>query len=124
MAKQVNSEKELEEILEAPDKVVVFYFLENCGHCKAMHDPYDQLADGHKDTKFVKVESKKIPKKLNKNLFPDFELREGGQVKRKAEGEMSKEELGNKLFDTPLRGGRRRRTRTRRLRRRTRKVFH
>lgn len=123
MAKEVESEEELEKILKSPEKVVVFYFWKDCGHCKAMHDPYESLAEDHKDTKFVKVETENIPKKLNKKAFPEFELREKGEVKAKAGGEMTKEELNSKLFGGKL-GGRRRRTRTRRLRRRTRKALH
>jgi hypothetical protein len=121
--KEVENEKELEEILESPDKTVVFYFWSMCPHCQVMHGPYDQLGKDHKDTKFVKVEAKNIPKKLNKTAFPEFELREKGKVKKSAQGEMSKEELESQLFGGKL-GGRRRRTRTRRLRRRVRKTLH
>jgi len=121
--KEVESEKELEEILKSPEKVVIFYFWNMCGHCQAMHEPYEQLENDHKDVKFVKVETKNIPKKLKKTAFPEFELREGGQVKKTVGGEMTKEELGTKLFGEKL-GGRRRRTRSRRLRRRTRKTLH
>jgi thiol-disulfide isomerase/thioredoxin len=121
--KEVESEKELEEILESPQKVVIFYFWDRCGHCQKMHEPYDQLEKDHTDTKFVKVETKNIPKKLNKSSFPEFELREKGKVKAKTGGEMTKEELNKQLFGGSL-GGRRRRTRSRRLRRRTRKVLH
>ena len=121
--KEVESEKELEEILKSPGKVVIFYFWNMCGHCQAMHEPYEQLENDHKDVKFVKVETKNIPKKLKKTAFPEFELREGGQVKKTVGGEMTKEELGTKLFGEKL-GGRRRRTRSRRLRRRTRKTLH
>lgn len=121
--KEIQSEKELEEVLKSPGKVAVYYFWNMCPHCQAMHEPYDQLESDHKDVKFVKVETKNIPKKLNKSAFPEFELREGGKVKTSVGGEMSKEELGSKLFGSKL-GGRRRRSRTRRLRRRTRKTLH
>jgi len=126
--KEVESEKELEEILKSPEKVVVFYFWDRCGHCQKMHEPYEQLEDDHKDTKFVKVETKNIPKKLGKSAFPEFELRERGKVKAKTGGEMTKKELDAKLFGGSglafANGGRRRRTRSRRLRRRTRKILH
>lgn len=123
MVTEVQSEKELEEILKSPQKVVVFYFWKQCGHCEAMQKPYEELEGAHTDTKFVKVETKNIPKRLNKKAFPEFELREGGQIKKKVGGEMTKEQLDNQLFGTKL-GGRRRRTRTRKLRRRTRKILH
>ena len=121
--KEIENPKELEEVLKSPDKTVVYYFWSMCPHCQRMHKPYEQLEADHTDTKFVKVETKNIPKKLKKTAFPEFELREGGQVKQTVGGEMSKEELGSKLFGSKL-GGRRRRARTRRLRRRTRKTLH
>jgi hypothetical protein len=121
--KEVQSERELEEILESPSKVAVFYFMSQCPHCQVMHKPYEDLENSHKDTKFVKVEAGRIPKKLGKSAFPEFELRENKKVKSKAEGEMSKEDLDTRLFGGKL-GGRRRRTRSRKLRRRTRKILH
>jgi thiol-disulfide isomerase/thioredoxin len=115
--KEVQSEKELESVLNSPEKIVIFYFWNACPHCQAMHRPYDELEKDHKDVKFVKVESKNIPDKLGKSSFPEFELREKKKVKKSVGGEMSKEELNAKLFGRNL-GGRRRRTRTRRLVRR------
>jgi hypothetical protein len=119
--KEIKSEKELEEVLKSPDKVVIFYFWDMCPHCQNMHEPYDDLEDNHKDTKFVKVETKNIPEKLGKDSFPEFELRKNKKVIGKARGEMSKDDLEKELFGGSLRGGRRR-TRTRRLRRRVGKV--
>lgn len=121
--REIKSEDEMEEILNSPAKIVVFYFWKDCGHCQAMHEPYDELEKDHKDVKFVKVETENIPKKLGKTSFPDFELREGKKVKAKAGGEMSKQDLEKRLFGG-TNGGRRRRTRTRRLRRRTVKRLH
>lgn len=116
--KEIQNPKELEDILNSSEKVVIFYFWDMCPHCQVMHQPYDDLEKDHKDVKFVKVETKNIPKKLNKSSFPEFELREDKKVKSKAGGEMTKEELNKQLFGGNL-GGRRRRTRSRRLRRRT-----
>lgn len=121
--KEVKSEKELDEILESPSKTVIFYFWDMCPHCQVMHKPYDELEKDHKDVKFVKVESKNIPDKLGKSSFPEFELREGKKVKKSVGGEMTKEELNQKLFGGST-GGRRRRTRTRRLVRRVGKRRH
>jgi thiol-disulfide isomerase/thioredoxin len=129
--REVESEEELEKILKSPDRVVIFYFMDTCGFCQKMHEPYDELEKDHKDVKFVKVETKHIPKKLGKDSFPDFELREGKEVKAKAKGAMEKKELEKELFGGSgvglafANGGRRRRrTRTRRLRRRTVKRLH
>jgi thiol-disulfide isomerase/thioredoxin len=120
---EIEDEERLDDVLKSPNKVVVFYYWDMCPHCQVMHKPYDDLAKNHKDVKFVKVESKNIPEKLNKGSFPEFELRENKKTKKSVGGEMSKEELESKLFGGSL-GGRRRRTRSRRLRRRTRKHLH
>lgn len=122
--REVESEKELEDILNSPEKMVVFYFWDMCGHCQNMQKPYDELEKDHKDVKFVKVESRNIPEKLNKKSFPEFELREGKKVKKSVGGEMSKDDLTKQLFGGNTGGRRRRRTRTRRLRRRTLKRLH
>lgn len=114
--KEVENPKELENILNSPGKVVVFYFWSMCPHCQVMHEPYDRLEKDHGDVKFVKVESKNIPKKLKKSAFPEFELRQNKRVKRSVGGEMSKEELDKKLFGRVVG-----RSRTRRLSRRVRK---
>ena len=121
--KEIESEKELEEVLKSPDKVAIFYFWDMCGHCQNMQQPYAELEDKHKDVKFVKVETKHIPKKLNKKSFPDFELRKNNKVIGKARGEISKDELEKELFGGNV-GGRRRRRGTRRLRNRVRKTRH
>ena len=121
--KEVQSEKELESVLNSPEKIVIFYFWNLCPHCQAMHKPYDQLENDHKDVKFIKVESRNIPDKLGKSSFPEFELREKKQVKKSVKGEMSKKSLDSKLFGGSF-GGRRRRTRTRRLVRRVGKRSH
>jgi thiol-disulfide isomerase/thioredoxin len=121
--KEIESPDELEEMLKSSGKIVVFYFWDSCPHCQVMHEPYEELEKDHKDVKFVKVETKNIPKKLGKSSFPEFEFREDKKVKAKAAGSMSKEELNKQLFGG-ANGGRRRRTRTRRLRRRTGKRFH
>lgn len=121
--KEIESEEELEEVLKSPDKVAIFYFWDMCGHCKNMQQPYAELEDKHKDVKFVKVETKNIPKKLGKNSFPDFEVRKNKKVIGRARGELPKEQLEKQLFGGNLRGGRRR-SGTRRLRNRVRKTRH
>lgn len=119
--KEIESEKELEDVLKSPDKIAIFYFWEMCPHCKNMQKPYADLEDKHNDVKFVKVEAKNIPKKLGKNSFPEFEVRKGKKVVGKARGEMPPEQLEKELFGRSV-GGRRRRHSTRRLRNRVRKT--
>ena len=119
--KEIQSKKELEELLESPDKIAIFYFWKVCGHCKMMQKPYAELEDKHKDVKFVKVEQENIPEKLNKKSFPDFELRKNKEVIGKARGEIPKDQLEKELFGGSV-GGRRRRSSTRRLRNRVRKT--
>jgi len=124
--KEAKSPEELKQLLNSDDKIVVFYFLSTCPHCMVMHKPFDEIEKEEKGkAKFIKVEAANIPDDMDKSSFPEFEVREKKKVKKSIGGEMPKEELKSKLFSAS--GGRRarsRRTRSRRLIRRTRKLFH
>lgn len=108
---------ELQNILDSKEPVVIFFYMESCGHCKAMQKPWKELEEEEPGTKFVKIESAEIPPEMGINGFPHFEKREGKKVKKVVKGEMSKDELKQKLFSA----GGKRRTRRRRAGRLTRR---
>ena len=127
--KQVKDSKEISKLLKSEKPVVVFFYADWCPHCHAMQKPYAELEKEHKDVKFVKMESEDIPSELGIYGYPHFEYVKDGGVVRKVDGEMSKEELKSKLMGGQAglvfaNGGRRRRTRARRLRNTRRKVLH
>lgn len=123
--KEVKKADEIRKLMKSSTPVAIFYYAEWCPHCQVMHEPWKQLEkeDGGK-TKFVKMESEDIPSELGISGYPHFVFVKGGQVQAQASGEMSKDELKQKLLGGFANGGRRRRTRTRRNRRTVRKIPH
>jgi thioredoxin 1 len=129
--KEVKKPDEIKKLMKSEDPVAIFYYASWCSHCKVMHEPWSELEkEDDKKTKFVKMESKDIPSELGISGYPHFVYVKGGRIQREIDGEMSKEELKQKLFGGSgvnlafANGGRRRRGRTRRARRRVRKVAH
>jgi hypothetical protein len=120
--KTVKSE-ELKKLLKSQTPVAVYYFMETCPHCIPMHAPWDELSREKLDTKFVKIESADVPSEMGITGFPHFEVVSAG-ITKKADGQMSKDELKKKLF-SKLGGRLLRRRKTRRLRafRKTRRVL-
>ena len=108
--------EELKKLLKSQTPVAVFYFMETCPHCIPMHKPWDELSRDKPDTKFVKIESEDVPPEMGISGYPHFEAVNSG-ITKKADGQMSKEDLKSKLFGGKL-GGFRRRTgrKSRRLR--------
>lgn len=108
---------ELKKVLNSQTPVAVFYYMETCPHCIPMHKPWDDLAAEKPDTKFIKIESADVPPEMGINGYPHFEAVNGG-ITKKADGQMSKDDLKKKLFGGKLGGLRRRRTgrKSRRLR--------
>ena len=111
---------ELKNVLDSNEPVAIFYYMETCPHCQVMHEPWDELEKEEPNVKFVKIESAEVPQEMGISGFPHFEKRKGKKVK-KVDGELSKDDLKQKLFSA---GGKRRtrRRRARGLTRRGRKV--
>ena len=108
---------ELQNILDSDEPVAIFFYMQRCPHCKVMHEPWKELEEEQPNVKFVKIESAEIPPEMGINGFPHFEMRKGKKVKKVVKGEISKDELKQKLFKL----GGKRRTRRRRARRLTRR---
>jgi hypothetical protein len=110
---------ELKKLLKSQTPVAVFYYMETCPHCVAMHRPWDELSREVPDTKFVKIESEDVPSEMGIYGYPHFEV-VGNSTKKKADGQMSKDDLKAKLFGK-LGGALLRRTRRKSRRLRTRR---
>ena len=122
--KEVKKPDEIKKLMSSEEPVAIFYYAAWCPHCKVMHQPWKELEkedDGK--TKFVKMESEDIPSELGISGYPHFVYVKSGRVQKETDGEMSKDELKEKLFGG-FGGGRRRRSRTLRRRRTVRKVMH
>lgn len=123
--KEIKKADEIKKLMSSESPVGIFYYAAWCPHCKVMHEPWDELERENKGKiKFVKMESEDIPSELGISGYPHFVFVKGGQVQSEASGEMSKDDLKQKLFGGSINGGRRRRTRSRRNRRTVRKISH
>ena len=119
--KEIKSTEELKKELKSSKPVAIFMYMTTCGHCQAMHDPWDTLEKEVSDVEFAKVNSELVPDEMGITGYPYFVIVKDGGMKKTSVGQMEKEELKKKLFG----GGRRRKGRhTRRLTRRVRKIAH
>jgi thioredoxin 1 len=97
MAKSVNDKEFEGEVLQADGPVMVDFWAEWCGPCKAMSPLVDELS-GELGTKLkvVKVnidESPEAPTKFGVRGIPTFMIFKGGQVIDTRVGGMSKSQL-------------------------------
>ena len=113
--KELKSEGEVKKALESKTPVAVFFYMTTCPHCQVMHEPWEALERESKGTEFMKAESGVVPADLGISGFPHFVMVRDGKTEKRADGEMTKDELKNKLLVGG--GGRRRRARGTRRRR-------
>lgn len=122
--KEVKDSDDIKQLMKSKEPVAIFYYASWCPHCKVMHEPWSELEkEDNGKTTFVKMESEDVPSELGISGYPHFVLVKNGSVAKSVDGEMPKDKLKKQLFGG-LRGGRSRRTRSRRLRRTVRKVTH
>ena len=118
---EVRDKKQVQSLLKSKNPVVIFFYLDGCGHCEAMKQPYSDLEKETPNMKFYKVESANVPEELGISGFPEFRKIQNGKQVLSASGEMTKEELKKRLLGGAGRKRRStRRNRTRRLRSRRR----
>jgi len=116
---EVADAKKVQDLMKAEKPTVLFFYLDGCGHCEAMKQPYAELQKELPSMKFYRVESEFVPSELGITGFPEFRKIQNGKQVASASGEMSKDELKKKLLGGAGRK-RTRRHRTRRLRSRRR----
>ena len=118
--KEVKDADEIKKLMKSKEPVAIFYYAAWCPHCKVMHEPFEELEKESKGkAKFVKMESEDIPSELGITGYPQFMMVKGGKVVASPAGEMSKEELKQKLFGGQYLAYANGRKRTARRRRRT-----
>ncbi len=98
MAANINDNNFEDEVLKAEGPVMVDFWAEWCGPCKAMSPLVDELSNelGEK-LKVVKVnidESPEAPTKFGVRGIPTFMVFKGGEVVDTRVGGMSKTQLG------------------------------
>lgn len=110
--KELKSPQEVKDILTSKEPVAIFFYMETCGHCKVMHEPWAKLEKEKGGVKFVKVESEHIPSEVGVGGFPEFKLVKDGKIQKTVSGEMDGGALKSALFG----GGRRSLRKTHRIR--------
>jgi len=108
--KELKRPEDVKKILTSSKPVAVFFYMDGCPHCEAMVPIWSELEKETPNIDFLKVESASVPSDLGIFGYPKFIKAEGRKQVKTADGEMSKDELKNKLLS---RGGRRRRNCTR-----------
>ncbi len=97
MAKNVSDSEFEQEVLQSDSPVVVDFWAEWCGPCKAMSPLVDELSQEMADKiKIVKVnidENPEAPTKYGVRGIPTFMIFKGGEVADTHVGGMSKSQL-------------------------------
>jgi len=86
------------EVLTAEVPVVVDFYADWCGPCKAMGPVFEEVAAEMNTAKFGKLnidEAMEIAKKYRVMTIPTFIVFKGGEVHVRHSGTMSKDELKN-----------------------------
>ena len=126
--KKLQSSEELKNFMNKKG-VVIFFFMDGCGHCEATRPAWEQLSRSGFPLEFAEVESSVVSPEFGIRGFPHFHLVDSKGRVKKVDGEKtSKSELANSLGLKRIlfrprntrRGGRK----SRRLSRRVRKVLH
>lgn len=102
---ELKSASDVNKLLTSEEPSAIFFYMEGCGHCEAMKEPWKQMSKENPSVKFYKIESQNYP---IDGGYPQFKFL------KHASGQMSKSELQTALFGggtTTKSGGRRNRTR-------------
>lgn len=98
MAHNVNDDQFEQEVLKASGPVVVDFWAEWCGPCKAMGPLIDELASENKNVKVVKInidQAPEAPTKYGVRGIPTFMVFKDGKVVDTRVGGMSKQQLND-----------------------------
>lgn len=95
---EVRGKKQVQDLLKSKSPIVIFFYLDGCGHCEAMKQPYSEIQKETPSMKFYRVESANVPDELGITGFPEFRRIQDGKQVMSASGEMTKDELKKKLL--------------------------
>lgn len=125
--KKIQNSDELRSLMKKKG-VVIYFFMDGCGHCEATRPAWEELSRSGIPLEFAEVESSVVSPEFGIRGFPHFHLVDSmGRVKKIDGAKTSKAELANSLGLKRIifRPGttRRGRGRSRRFRRRVRKTL-
>lgn len=121
--KVLGDSSQMEEVKELMKKkpIIIFFFMNGCGHCEATRPAWEELQRKNLPFEFAEVESAAVPSDIGVNGFPHFHIvNKKGKVKKVDGEKRTVQELGKALG---LKFGGSRRRHTRRFVRRVRKTL-
>jgi len=90
------------EVLDVPGKVVVDFWAEWCGPCRMVEPALAEIAERNPGVRFVKLnvdENPQVAQSMEVMNIPTLLAFEGGQLKKRIVGALSKPKLVEELAD-------------------------
>ena len=88
------------QVIKAPGKIVVDFWAEWCGPCRMIGPLLEETASDYPDVKFVKLnvdEAPNVVQQFSVTNIPTIIVFEGGEIKHRVVGAMSKDKLVEEL---------------------------
>ena len=83
---EIADKEEVRNLLKGKTPIVIFFYMDGCGHCEKTKEPWNKLTSMGLPYKFIKVESANVPEELEIGGFPHFMARDSDGKETTADG--------------------------------------